>query len=83
MLVKGQKNSKRVLNLRGLEGNAFCILGQASSFCKQLKEVDPEKYDWDRINTEMTSGDYKNLVLTFEKYFGDYITIYGAEIFDK
>jgi hypothetical protein len=82
-LVRGGSPDERSIDLRGPGGNAYAILGMASNLCNQLKDVDPEKYDWKRINDEMTSGDYKNLVTTFEKYFGDYVTIYNADVLDE
>lgn len=82
-LVRGGSPDERSIDLRGPGGNSYVILGMASNLCNQLKEVDPEKYDWERINKEMTSGDYKNLVNTFEEYFGDYVTIYNADVLDE
>lgn len=79
-LVDDSDNRERSIDLRGPEGNAFAILGIAKDFTRQLKEADPKKYNWERIQSEMTSSDYKNLVHTFEKYFGDFITIYGADV---
>jgi len=81
-LVSGNSPQERSIDLRGPEGNAYAILGLAKNLCDQLKEADAERYDWDRINTEMTSSDYKNLVHTFEEYFGDYVTIYNADVLD-
>jgi hypothetical protein len=82
-LVRGGSPDERAIDLRGPGGNAFNILGMASNLCNQLKEVDPDKYDWERIKKEMESGDYKNLVNTFEEYFGDYVTIYNADVLDE
>lgn len=82
-LVNGQKSPDRTIDLRGPEGNAYSILAMAHNFTKQLSEVDPEKYNWDEINKKMTSSNYKNLVLTFEEYFGDYVTIYGADVLEE
>jgi len=70
---------ERTLDLRGPDGNAFVILGMAKNLAKQLARVNPE-YNWEKIEKEMTSSDYNNLVHTFERYFGDYVTIYGAEV---
>lgn len=81
--VRGDSPRERSIDLRGPEGNAFAILGLAKNLCSQLTEADPERYDWDKINTEMTSSDYKNLVNTFEEYFGDYVTIYNADVLDE
>jgi hypothetical protein len=32
--------------------------------------------DTKQIQSEMMSGDYENLVNTFDKYFGDFVTLY-------
>ena len=81
--VRGESPRERSIDLRGPEGNAFAILGLAKNLTNQLKEADAERYDWDKINKEMTSGDYKKLVNTFEEYFGDYVTIYNADVLDE
>lgn len=81
--AEGEKVAERSIDLRGPEGNAFAILGMAKQLTKQLKEIDSEMYDWQKIQSEMMTGDYKNLVLTFEKYFGDYVTIYNADVLDE
>lgn len=83
-LIDSSEGEKRSIDLRGPSGNAYVILGIAKNLANQLKEADPEKYDWDKIQKEMTpkSGDYKNLVLTFERYFGDYVDIYNADVLD-
>ncbi len=75
--------SERSIDLRGESGNAHVILSTAHNLAKQLQEVDPERYDPARIREEMMSGDYKNLVHTFEKYFGDYVKIYNADVLDE
>jgi hypothetical protein len=49
------------------------LLGYASNYAKQLD------LDGEVIRSEMTSGDYKNLVLTFEKHFGDYVDLIVPE----
>ena len=54
----------RVIDLDGPDGNAFALLGIANRWSKDLQ------LDADKIRTEMTSGDYENLVKTFKKYFG-------------
>lgn len=82
-LVSGGNPTERSIDLRGESGNAYVILGMAKNLCSQLKNADPERYDWDKINKEMTSGDYKNLVNTFEEYFGDYVTIYNADVLEE
>ena len=71
--------SRPSVDLEGPEGNAHYILAMAQVLCKQLKDVDAGKYNWDKIHAEMTSGDYNNLVLTFENYFGEFVDIYSKE----
>jgi hypothetical protein len=60
---------KNVIDLLGPDGNAFYILGVAQKLSKQLL------LDFDKINKEMTSGDYFNLLDIFKSYFGDYIIL--------
>lgn len=63
------KNTRKhvTVDLDGPEGNAFVLLGMAKSWSKQLG------LDWAGIEQKMTSGDYRNLVLTMEKYFGSFV----------
>lgn len=58
-----------IIDLTGPEGNAYCLLGYASSYAKQLG------LDKDEIEKEMTSGDYEHLVETFDKHFGHFVTL--------
>lgn len=58
------------IDLTGPEGNAFVLIGYASKWAKQLG------LDSKKIQEEMTSGDYENLVGVIEKYFGNYVTLY-------
>jgi hypothetical protein len=81
-LIDSSEGKRRSIDLRGPEGNGYVILGIAKNFTEQLKKVDPEKYEWEKIQSEMTNGDYKNLVLTFERYFGDFVDIYNADVLD-
>ena len=65
-----EKTSRLEIDLTGSEGNAFVLLGYASRLSKQLG------LDHQKVQSEMTSGDYENLVDTFDKYFGEYVTLY-------
>jgi hypothetical protein len=56
--------SRRMIDLNGPQGNAFYLLGLVSEAASRLKL---SKYD---ITQRMMSGDYLNLVATFEYYFG-------------
>jgi len=68
-MIRQKQDSPIVLDLTGPEGNAFSLLGNASSLAKQLG------LDGKQIQSEMTSGDYENLVSVFDKYFGDYVIL--------
>jgi len=82
-LVSGKSPQERSIDLRGPSGNAYSILGMAKNLCNQLEEADPEKYEWKRIQSEMQDSDYNNLVKTFDVYFGDYVTIYNADVLEE
>ena len=58
-----------VIDLTGPDGNAFVLIRTANKFARQLS-LDAEK-----ITAEMKSGDYENLVMTFDKYFGEYVIL--------
>ncbi len=58
------------IDLTGPQGNAYYILGTASNLTKQLG------LDGTKILSEMKGGDYENLLQVFEKYFGEYVTLY-------
>ena len=58
-----------VIDLTGPEGNAFVLLGYAKQYAKQLK------FDDKKIINEMMSGDYEELLKTFDRYFGYYIIL--------
>lgn len=67
---KSEMPSERSIDLTGPDGNAFVLLGQAKKYARQLD------MDFREIQKEMTSGDYENLINTFEKYFGSFVTLY-------
>lgn len=66
------KSKKRTLeiDLTGEQGNAFYLLGTAQKLAMQLN------LDNAQIQKEMMTSDYENLVQTFDKYFGKFITLY-------
>jgi hypothetical protein len=63
------------IDLTGPDGNAYCLLGYASRWGRELGK------DTARIHKEMTSGDYHNLVRVFDREFGEVCTIVGADEF--
>ena len=58
---------EEIIDLNGTQGNAYYILAVARRYSKKLGK------DFDKIQSEMTSGDYENLLKVFEREFGDYV----------
>ena len=70
-MIKNKKESLGIsIDLTGPEGNAFVLLGRACNLAKQLG------LDSKAIQAEMMKGDYEHLVETFDKHFGDFVTLY-------
>ena len=68
-IVSKDLTKKRVIDLTGSDGNAFVLLGIAKGLCKQLEIED------DIILDDMRSGDYEQLIETFDNYFGDLVDL--------
>jgi hypothetical protein len=66
---KKQQTGPLVIDLTGTDGNAFALMGYARKLAKQL-DLDSTK-----IIQEMTSGDYENLIETFDNYFGEFVIL--------
>lgn len=75
MAIKQKEYGRREIDLTGPDGNAYALLGYAKSYCRQLQEVDSEKYEYKRIHDEMTESDYENLIKVFDSYFGDFVDL--------
>jgi hypothetical protein len=73
MIVKKQKTKGIEIDLTGPQGNAYYILAMAKRLCKELGMT--KQYEKDLLD-EMTSGDYENLLQTFDKSFGSFVTMY-------
>ena len=71
-ILTKDKFRKRVIDLNGPEGNAFCLLGTAMNLCKQIG-ISSERTE--EIIDEMKSSDYEHLILTFDKYFGKLVDL--------
>lgn len=69
MIREKTYGEKPVIDLTGPEGNAFCLMGYARRFARQLD------LDSNKVIGEMMSGDYENLVNVFDGYFGDYVIL--------
>ena len=70
MIVEKKERFGIEIDLTGPQGNAFFLLGTAGNLAKQLGLDDQQ------IKSEMMSGDYENLVQTFDRYFGSIVTLY-------
>tara|TARA_R110000782_G_scaffold108773_3_gene197492 strand:- start:296 stop:514 length:219 start_codon:yes stop_codon:yes gene_type:complete len=69
-ILKKEENNGIEIDLTGPQGNAYFLLGTASNLAKQLG------LDGTKILSDMKSGDYENLLQVFDKYFGEYVTLY-------
>lgn len=70
MILEKPKQNGITIDLTGPQGNAFYLLGTAKNLANQLGLNGVE------IMEEMKSGDYENLIQTFDKYFGSVVTLY-------
>jgi hypothetical protein len=64
------KTKKLQIDLTGPQGNAFWLLAQATSLCKQLG------LESKVITDDMMAGDYEHLLEVFEANFGNYVDLY-------
>ena len=67
-----EMNPRIEIDLSGPEGNAFVLLGYASRLGKKI--YGPEQTE--AILEEMKMSTYELLILTFDKYFGEVVTLY-------
>ncbi len=61
------------IDLNGPDGNAFVLLGLAKTLGRRLG-MDHDEIE--RIQDEMRLSTYELLILTFDKYFGEYVILY-------
>ena len=69
-MIRRKTERKPVINLDGPDGNAFALMAYASRFAKDMGYVSDEA-----MLNNMKSGDYTNLVRTFDKYFGEFVIL--------
>jgi len=67
---KKMKTGPVEIDLSGPDGNAFNLIAIAGRLAQQL-DLDKKK-----IRSEMMKGDYENLLKVFDKYFGEFVTLY-------
>ncbi len=66
--------NKPVIDLNGRQKNGFYLIIQANSLIAQLKLKNGKA-----ILADMTAGKYDHLVDTFERHFGEFVTIIRPE----
>jgi len=65
-MSKSIMKNKPKVKLVGHDGNAFAIMGKCHEAWRKAKLPEDE---WVKIRTEMTSGNYDNLLQVACKYF--------------
>ena len=75
MIRKKQKLDKMIIDLDGPDGNAYNLIGVANNLMRKGFGRNALGRDISEVLNEMTSGDYKNLVRVFDKYFGDMVIL--------
>lgn len=73
MAIKNAKlldKGKLKIDLRGPQGNAYFLLATAHDLANRLQ------LDWPKIEKDMTSGDYENLLKVFDMNFGYFVDLY-------
>ena len=73
-MIKDRKemNPMIEIDLSGPQGNAFVLLGYAARLGKQIYGHEQTEF----ILEEMKLSTYEMLILTFDKYFGEVVTLY-------
>lgn len=61
-----------IIDLTGPQGNAYCLLGYASDYAKQLGYSQAETT---ALLDDMKSADYEHLIEVFDEHFGDYVVL--------
>ncbi len=69
MIRKKQPKKEHIIDLTGPDGNAFVLLGYAKSYAQQLG------LNWNKLQKEMTSGDYEHLLEVFDENFGSFVIL--------
>jgi hypothetical protein len=66
---KDKTTNEVIIDLTGPDGNVFNLIGYGRKLCR------PFDVNQDEFLKEMMSGDYEHAVQTFDKYFGDFVTL--------
>ena len=68
-MIRRTETRDNIIDLDGPEGNAFILLAKARELCKSTG------VEFDDVKSQMTKGDYIQLVKTFDQYFGEQIIL--------
>ena len=71
-MIREPVTPKNVIDLDGPDGNAFALMASARYLAR---EVGYSHDEIDAMITNMRSGDYKELVKTFDDYFDGYVIL--------
>lgn len=71
-MIRPRQSREIVIDLDGPKGNAFELMGIAKGLAFRYGLP---SWQIDDVITEMMSGDYNNLVKTFDKYFGSVVAL--------
>ena len=66
-MIQAPNDHDLVINLDGPDGNAFALMAYAKQFARDASD--------EVILNNMMAGDYKNLVRTFDHYFGTFVIL--------
>lgn len=69
MIRQKRPQNKIVIDITGPQGNTFFLIGTAIKLAKQIGMDD------EPIVEEMMSGDYENLIDTFDRFFGNVVIL--------
>jgi len=72
MTIKQKRKTRKIkIDLSGVQGNAFCLLGLAQDISRKLEKTEEEI---DKIRAEMKSGDYENLIQVLTENLANMLT---------
>lgn len=67
-----EKNDRLLIDLNGPGGNAFSLMGNATTLGRKLGM---SKKEIDNIINEMMEGDYEHLLSVFDREFGNLVIL--------
>lgn len=68
-MIREKTDKQLIIDLSGPHGNSYHLIQLARELSQKTG------HDWNTVCAEMTSGDYEDLLLTFDSYFGDLVIL--------